>query len=88
MWRHDQLAPNPFSRSRRLKVLIDEGVIAFAGNKKLRIYGFLSCSSGKRMMSSHRVFFSSEEEAIKLGYRPCGNCHRQAYQFWKKQKNS
>lgn len=50
--------------------------IVLAGNKKLKIYGTLDCSSGKRMKKENRVFFSGEEEAMKNGYRPCGNCIR------------
>ncbi len=58
--------------SRELLRLIRAGEITFAGNKKLRIYGKLSCTSGKRMKKANRVFFSSQEEAESLGYRPCG----------------
>lgn len=53
--------------------------ITFAGNKKLKIYGTLNCTSGKRMKKENRVFFLSEEEARKSGYRPCGNCQRIKY---------
>ena len=38
---------------------------AYAGNKKLKIYGFLNCRSGKRMKRENRVFFSSELEDIE-----------------------
>ena len=61
---------------RELKRLIDNGVIKFGGNKPLKIYGTLSCKSGKRIKTANRVFFKSEEEAIKNGYRPCGHCMR------------
>ncbi|WP_420603160.1 Ada metal-binding domain-containing protein [Flagellimonas sp.] len=57
--------------------------IKWAGNRKLKIYGTLYCKSGKRMKKSTRVFFSSEDEALKEGYRPCGHCMRKAYQDWK-----
>lgn len=57
--------------------------IVFAGNKKLKIYGKLNCSSGKKMKKGNRVFFISEEEAIKNNYRPCGNCLHKKYQTWK-----
>jgi methylphosphotriester-DNA--protein-cysteine methyltransferase len=67
-------------QSRELRNLILAKKITFAGNKNLRIYGTLSCGSGKRMKQSNRVFFESEKEAIELGYRPCGNCMRR----WKK----
>ncbi len=53
------------------------------GNAKLKIYGLLTCSSGKKMKKENRVFFVSEKEAIDLGYRPCGHCMKQRYQIWK-----
>jgi len=60
--------------NRKLKSLINEGEIRFGGNKQLKIYGTLSCKSGKRMKKENRVFFISKEEAINEGYRPCGHC--------------
>ncbi|HET9057845.1 MAG TPA: Ada metal-binding domain-containing protein [Chitinophagaceae bacterium] len=57
--------------------------VQLAGNHKLYIYGKLSCKSGKRMNKETRVFFTSEEEAIKNGYRPCGLCMKAAYKKWK-----
>ena len=59
--------------------------ITFAGNKKLRIYGALICSSGKRMKKENRVFFSSEKEAVENGYRPCGHCMNETYEDWSRQ---
>ncbi|GAA4807475.1 hypothetical protein GCM10023231_40850 [Olivibacter ginsenosidimutans] len=56
--------------------------IRYAGNRKLGIYGKLSCFSGKRMKRENRVFFSSEEEAITNGYRPCGHCMKKQYKAW------
>ena len=43
----------------------------------------LNCKSGKRLKVKHRVFFSSETEAIQQGYRPCGHCMREKYKDWK-----
>ena len=80
---HVELGDTVFKRSRRLWKLINEGEVRFAGNKKLKIYGTLACSSGKRMKVDNRVFFKSEEEAIRTGYRPCGHCMRQDYGQWK-----
>ncbi|MFM7855228.1 MAG: Ada metal-binding domain-containing protein [Flammeovirgaceae bacterium] len=54
-------------------------LIALAGNRKLKIYGLLTCPSGKRMKKENRVFFESEKEAVSLGYRPCGHCLRVKY---------
>lgn len=66
--------------------LVKSGEIILGGNKKLKIYGRLSCQSGKRMLMKNRVFFKNETEAIGQGYRPCGHCLREAYIEWKKTK--
>ncbi len=62
---------------------IKQRKICFGGNKKLNIYGTLYCSSGKRMKIENRVFFCSEKEAIRNGYRPCGHCMKEKYKRWK-----
>lgn len=61
--------------------------IRFGGNKRLKIYGLLSCSSGKRMKKENRIFFTDEEEAIQYNYRPCGHCMKEKYKVWKNQQN-
>ena len=83
MIRHTALGDKSFTRSRALKLLIDAGKVTYGGNRKLKIYGTFSCSSGKRMKPENRVFFTDELEAISCGYRPCGHCMRTAYQKWK-----
>ncbi len=65
---------------------IKRQLIQFAGNQKLKIYGRLSCASGKRMLVKNRVFFKDESEAIANHYRPCGHCMKQSYQQWKQQQ--
>lgn len=70
--------------SQKLFTKIKSKQIAFAGNKKLKIYGTLNCASGKRMKKENRVFFTSESEATESGYRPCGNCLKIKYNDWKK----
>lgn len=62
---------------------IKEGAIQFGGYLPGRIYGRLDCKSGKRMKRENRVFFSSEEDAVRAGFRPCGNCMRSQYLAWK-----
>ena len=57
--------------------------INFAGNKKLRNYGLLTCSSGKRMKKENRVFFFDEHDAAAHGFRPCGHCLKKKYNIWK-----
>ncbi|WP_073065573.1 Ada metal-binding domain-containing protein [Fodinibius roseus] len=49
------------------------GRIALAGNRNLKIYGKLNCSSGKRMNAQNRVFFKTQKEALRQGFRPCGH---------------
>lgn len=61
--------------------------ILLAGNRKLKIYGMLSCPSGKRMKRENRIFFNTEEEAILNGFRPCGHCMPLDYQKWKRRND-
>lgn len=81
---HSALGITPFGIKRRLKALIDNDEIVFAGNRKLNIYGRLDCRWGKRMKAQNRVFFSSENEATQLGYRPCARCMKVEYLIWRK----
>lgn len=62
--------------SPELHRLLKSGGLTLAGNRKLKIYGLLTCGSGKRMKKENRVFFVNEREARRAGYRPCGNCMR------------
>lgn len=59
--------------------------ILLAGNRQLKIYGLLSCKSGKRMKRKNRIFFANEEEAIALGFRPCAHCMPGDYLKWRNQ---
>lgn len=69
-----------------LRSKIHRKEICFGGNKTLKIYGTLHCTSGKRMKKENRVFFINEEEALQNNYRPCGHCMREAYKKWKSQQ--
>ncbi len=69
--------------NRVLLSLIKNRKILWAGNRKLKIYGKLNCKSGKRMKTQNRVFFQNKQEAIALGFRPCGHCMRLEYLDWK-----
>jgi methylphosphotriester-DNA--protein-cysteine methyltransferase len=62
---------------------IHHQVIAVAGNRRLKVYGTLHCKSGKKMKPGNRVFFTSEAEALNMGYRPCGHCLKKEYKIWK-----
>ncbi len=80
---HSELGDKSFKTSRKLKRLIDANLIRLGGNKNLKIYGTISCKSGKRMNMKNRVFFENQQEAISNGYRPCGHCMRGRYLEWK-----
>jgi methylphosphotriester-DNA--protein-cysteine methyltransferase len=73
---------HPDIGARQLTKQIRNKMICFAGNSRLKIYGHLHCRSGKRMKQSNRVFFSSAEEAVSAGYRPCAHCLANAYKLW------
>ncbi len=77
MIKHSEISEAELRSSIRKKTII------FGGNKNLKIYGLLSCKSGKRMKKENRVFFHSQQEAIENGYRPCGHCMKDAYKNWK-----
>lgn len=62
---------------------IKDGRIRFGGHLGYSIYGTLECKGGKRMKRENRVFFATEDEAMRAGFRPCGNCMRVAYRVWK-----
>jgi methylphosphotriester-DNA--protein-cysteine methyltransferase len=78
MIHHCQIEPGAL-RSR-----IKAGQVKLGGNIRLGIYGRLGCRSGKRMKRENRVFFESGNEAVQLGYRPCGHCMREEYLEWKR----
>jgi methylphosphotriester-DNA--protein-cysteine methyltransferase len=66
-----------------LRKFIKGSQVQFAGYRPGKIYGTLSCCSGKRMKPENRVFFGSEQEAIDAGYGPCGHCLKTRYRVWK-----
>jgi len=80
---HIDLGETPYRRAWQLKQLLVDDQIKLAGNRKLKIYGILQCTSGKRMKAENRVFFTDEADAIQNGYRPCGHCMQLEYQNWK-----
>ena len=83
MRKHDMIKHIELSNT-VLHSLIKQQKITFGGNnKQLKIYGLLGCKSGKRMKTKNRVFFSTEKEALSLGFRPCGHCMQQQYRNWK-----
>lgn len=87
MIRHTDLGQTPEERKKALSSLIHKGSITLGGYGKTKIYGLLSCSSGKRMKTENRIFFKNEAEALASGYRPCGHCMKEKYEEWKKKTN-
>lgn len=83
MYYHIDLGSNAAERSKKLYILIRSGAVNYGGYKKTKIYGLLSCKSGKRMKIENRVFFKDEQQALEKGYRPCGNCLPEQYKVWK-----
>ena len=81
MIKHIDIKPSALHKKIRRKEIL------FAGNKQLKIYGTLKCNSGKRMKKENRVFFSSVDEALLIGYRPCGHCMKEKYAEWKLSNN-
>jgi hypothetical protein len=65
----------------------DPGVLG--GHRKNKIYGTLDCPGAlawirKGHYVKQRVFFASESDAIRAGYRPCFRCLREDYVEWKR----
>ena len=71
---HINLGASMEERQKKLRSLITTAKIAFAGYEALKVYGTLSCPSGKRLKMETRVFFETEKEALEAGYRPCPHC--------------
>ena len=74
---------------REMVSLRKAGELTLGGHKKSKIYGTLDCPGAKRWIArghyiENRVFFSSEQEAIEKGFRPCYNCMPEKYKDWKK----
>ncbi|WP_315822720.1 Ada metal-binding domain-containing protein [Paraflavitalea speifideaquila] len=86
MIHHLDIGTNPSNRKAQTLALIKKGVIQWGGYRPGKIYGRLSCTSGKRMKVANRVFFTSIQEAIEAGYRPCAHCMPREYQKWKQSK--
>ena len=77
MTRHNDIGTQELRRK------IKKGSILYGGNCKLKIFGLLNCSSGKRMKRENRMFFKTEVEALAEGFRPCGQCMPDQYRQWK-----
>lgn len=87
MINHIDIGRTARERKKAIGSLIRNGEVTLGGYKKAKIYGLLTCSSGKRMKVENRVFFKDEAEALTNGYRPCGHCMKEKYEQWKKGKS-
>ena len=47
---------------------------SYIGNKNTKKFHHSYCSSVKQMKDTNKVPLNSREQAINLGYDPCGNC--------------
>lgn len=48
--------------------------VMYIGNKNSHKFHYPDCPSVAKMKEKNKVTLSSREEAIELGYDPCGNC--------------
>ena len=48
---------------------------SYVGNINSRIFHKSTCPSVKKMKDKNKVYYSSREEFIQRGYKPCDNCH-------------
>ncbi len=60
---HIDLGKDLAERKKNIAPLIRTGAVTLGGYRKARIYGLLSCSSGKKMKVENRVFFTDEAQA-------------------------
>jgi len=68
---------------KEIRSFIRKGEIGWAGNKRGKVYGRLDCTSRKQMLRKNRIFFKTETEAIRSGFRPCGHCLHARYMAWR-----
>lgn len=46
----------------------------YIGNSFRKTFHYRNCESVNQMWEEHQVPLKTRDEAIKNGYRPCGNC--------------
>lgn len=85
MIKHIELGENALDRIIAVNSLIRKGEITLAGHGRAKIYGLLSCASGKRIKVERRVFFKNEAEAIDAGFRPCCHCMYKKFKQWQRE---
>lgn len=53
----------------------DDVESAYVGNKNSHVFHRATCNSASSMKEKNKVPFSSREEAIEKGYKPCSKCN-------------
>lgn len=53
----------------------DDIEVSYVGNKNSHVFHNSTCSSASSMSEKNKVAFSSRDEAIDAGYKPCGKCN-------------
>lgn len=61
VWKHGKIIETPYPG-------------LYAGITTQKIFGRLTCGSGKRAKKENRIFFHTWEDAVEAGYRPCKVC--------------
>ncbi len=53
----------------------DNKVYYFCGSKNGEIFHTLNCSAIKNIKAENKLYFSTKEECINNGYKPCSRCN-------------
>lgn len=56
------------------KANVKKPVKKYFASKKGTVFHKIKCKIGKRISKRNRVYFSTKEEALKKGYKPCKVC--------------
>ena len=57
-----------------LRAPVEEIKEGYVANRNSRVFHKVSCGSIARMNQKNALMFEDREEAVKQGYKPCGNC--------------
>ena len=66
---------NETSMAPQRSLPFDDVESAYVGNKNSHVFHRSTCSSANSMSEKNKVAFSSRDEAINAGYKPCGKCN-------------
>lgn len=64
-----------YTQAQSTPTLEDDTEYQYIGNRNSMKFHYPSCSGVSKMAEKNKVPLSSREEAISLGYSPCGICH-------------